>query len=173
MSDASAPGRVDFSDSDAPTGLPGQASKGDASLALLRRVQLCTDAGNGRILRFSGVSARVFEDFCRKFDGLGRVTYFGAESGILLVKVAAESHEAGLMAVGWSLDEQLDEMGLKREVFRNGSPRFQSIYANSAAKDSDDGLAPFKDRSGGGMFPTVIIEFGNTQTLDNLREAGN
>jgi hypothetical protein len=100
-----------------------------------------------------------------------RLTYFGADSGVLLVKMNAPEHEGGMVMVADGYRDQLVQMGLGAYISRIGTPRTPSIHPNAAAKQPDDGLIPIVARPTGNYFPTIVFEVANTQNLRSVRQA--
>ena len=154
-----------------------QVPKRDAAAKIVQHIQLCAAHGDrfgGEYITFSSVSPRVFEDLHVKLAGRhGRLTYFGADSGILLVKMADAVHEIVHTTAIDALRDQAVVMGLSRKVFRVGSPRYYSATGNGngAAKEPDDGLAPADYRAHSDKFPTFVIEAANSQSLRRVRQA--
>lgn len=140
--------------------------------ALLRRVESAT--GSGRFLRFSRVTPSVFQglvrDLNRRRAKSDRVTYFGANRGVLLVKMNAPEHEGGMVTVADGYRDQLVRMGLGARVSRIGTPRVPSIHPNTAAKQPDDGLIPIVARPTGNHFATIVFEVANSQDLRSARQ---
>ena len=146
----------------------------DASEKIFQHVQSYADDNGGEYIAFSGVSKRVFEIFCIRRElerSNGRVTYFGADSGILLVKMPARAHEVAHATAIDDLRDQAVAMGLKRKIYRVGVSQYDSIDNNGAAKQPDDGLAPSDYRFADGDFPTFVMEAANTRSLQCIRAA--
>ncbi len=125
-------------------------------------------------LAFSGVSPADFEDF---YQELGkrhgravRVTYFGATSRILFVKMVSGSHEAAHKAITISWIFQLHEMALINHCSFTGAISYDSANMNAAAKDGDDGLYPTGIRMREWHFPTLAVESAYSNSLKLARK---
>ena len=135
--------------------------------ALLSRFQLCADSG-GSFLKFSGVSPPIFEEFYTLLDGRGRVTYFGAASGVLMVKMTKLWHEVVKVKAINVTERQIPT----EDVLRIGSTRYDSHSGNSgAAKEADDGIIPKHRLLSGRGVPSFILEVANTQSLADARKS--
>jgi hypothetical protein len=150
-------------------GSPNSGPDGALSAAaLLSRFQLCADSG-GSFIKFSGVSPLVFEEFYTLLDSHGRVTYFGAASGVLVVKMPNLWHEVVAIKTMDVAQRQLPA----KDFLRVGSTRYESDDGSLAAKEADDGIIP-KHRllgRGGVSVPSFVLEVANTQSLADARES--
>jgi len=136
---------------------------------LLQRID--ADDGRGDHLQFSAITPQVFQRLHHQLGRRGRVTYFGSESGILLVKMANHKHEQAVVVIGNGVRDQGVVMGLGEEIYRIGAPLYESVHQNAAAaKQPDDGFSPFPARRIGD-FPTFVLEVANAQSLTHVRKA--
>ena len=136
-----------------------------SAAALLSRFQLCADSG-GSFLKFSGVSPPIFEEFYTLLDGRGRVTYFGAASGVLMVKITKLWHEVVKIKAINATERQIPT----KDVLRVGSTRYESHCGNMGAKEADDGIMPKHRLLSGRGVPSFVLEVANTQSLADARE---
>ncbi len=132
-------------------------------------------AGEGDFLGFSGVSPADFDSFYEKlYERFGRgtrITYFGASSGILLVKMASGEHErCGSYLVGYIL-QQAWGMGTDYRMVRVGATKYKG--SDGASKQADDGFAPIPQRFHPQSLPTLAFEVAFSQSLDRARAAKN
>ena len=153
---------IDIAMADSPDNGPDRLS----AATLLSRFQLCADSG-GSFLKFSGVSPPIFEEFYALLDGRGRVTYFGAASGVLVVKMTKLWHEVVKTKAINVAERQIPT----KDVLRVGSTRYESHYGNLGAKEADDGIMPKHRLLGGYGVPSFVLEVANTQSLADARKA--
>jgi len=135
-----------------------------SAATLLHRFELCADNG-GSYLEFSGVSPSVFEEFYKLLDGRGRITYFGSTSGVLSVKMPTLHHESVTTTVIDVAKRQVPA------VIRVGATRCDSIHTLAGAKEPDDGVMPRHMLFAGAVFPPLVLEVANTQSLTAARKA--
>ena len=153
---------TDMAMAHSPDGGPDRLS----AAALFSRFQLCADSG-GSFLKFSGVSPPIFEEFCALLDGRGRLTYFGAASGVLMVKMPKLWHEVVKVKAINVTERQIPT----KDVLRVGSTRYESHNGNGGAKEADDGIMPKHRLLSGRGVPSFVLEVANTQSLADTREA--
>ncbi|KAK3364087.1 hypothetical protein B0T25DRAFT_576479 [Lasiosphaeria hispida] len=143
--------------------------------AILQCVKSAISSSSGRFLRFYRVTPSVFQgllrDFDRRRDKSIRVTYFGADSRVLLVKTNAPEHESGRVTVADAYFYQLFRMGLESYVSRINTPRTPSIHPGAAVKQPDDGLIPTRARPTGNHFATMVFEVANSQDQRSTHQA--
>jgi hypothetical protein len=146
-----------------PDSGPAESGPALSAAALLRRFQLWADSG-GSFLKFSGISPSVFEEFYTLLDG--RITYFGAASGVLFVKMPTLRHETVLTMTMDITKRQVPECS----ILRVRSTRYESVR-NLAAKEGDDGILPMHQLFAGATFPSFVFEVAYTQSPADVREA--
>ena len=120
---------------------------------------------------FSGVSSGDFEVFYVELNGRGRVTYFGAESGILPVQMPTPQHEISHSRIALELFCQGLAMGQGNNLDILGATRYDSIHQGGGAKEGDNCLRPSFLRPYGDSFPTLQIEVSYSRTLAHARRA--
>jgi len=93
--------------------------------------------------------------------------YFGAASGVLVVKMTKLWHEVVKTKAINVAERQIPT----KDVLRVGSTRYESHYGNLGAKEADDGIMPKHRLLGGYGVPSFVLEVANTQSLADARKA--
>jgi len=96
----------------------------------------------------------------------GRITFFGNESGLLYFRMPLPLHEMAHLYLYDEIRHLINRMGLRYAIRPTGSSTYKGI--GSKKKEGDGGIRPDPPRWAGDHFPTLVMEAGNSESLQLL-----
>jgi hypothetical protein len=124
---------------------------------------------------FLDVSPLHFAEIEHERDARGRRFRFRryhSDSGLLIIAIPTDVHEQLHLQLFRECSCQLDEMGLKNAWDFKGATtlRSQGHPGGDGAGEGDSSGAPIPEREGKGAWPTLVIEAGDSESLNRLHE---
>lgn len=127
------------------------------------------------LLTTQGVSVQNFteiEETREKSRRKFRFRRFLAEYKILIITIPTGVHEALHLGLWNEARDSIVQMGLKRAWASMGSTTLRATQGHHGgdAGEGDSTGGPRQQRNGALAWPTLVIEAGDSETLDDLRE---
>ncbi|KAI0834759.1 hypothetical protein F5Y06DRAFT_300390 [Hypoxylon sp. FL0890] len=131
------------------------------------------DHTTGDILTVYGVSAQDFDEIDREREHCGRafrLRRFSAKSEILIITIPTKLHEKLHTGIWEEAFLQIFQIGLRNNWNTMGTATFRAQgHPGGDAGEGDSTGGPEDQRGDEGDWPTLVIEAGDSETLEELR----